>query len=638
MKISLSRTLSFLCLVLTFSNLSILQSCSNDDGQLLPDLVANAGVDQSVCAGESVTIGGNPSADGGDGNYSYSWSNGAGTISNPEITPQETTTYTLTVEDNSGNTATDEVIVAVADTFFVNAGPDTTICAGSIYTLGGSPTVSGSSTYTYSWNDGTREVATEANPSLTVTSNTTFTLTVTDEFGCSETDDVKISMSSDFSVNAGDDLIFCTGELITLGGNPTVNGSGTYRFSWDNGAGITANPQVVPTATTTYRVTVTDENGCFKTDEVIVTLSPDFTVDSGNTEQICPGESIQLGGNPTADGPGTYSYSWSDGISEISTDANPTVSPSSATVYTVTVTNENGCVKSGSTEIGVSSIPSGSQVFTFTGGPQTFTFPECINELEIEIHGAEGQDGQDKNNLGVNGRGGKGALVMGTIQFDPSKGNMIIINIGGSGSNGGYNGGGEGGSSTNNAGGNGGGATDIRYGGSLLADRIVVAAGGGGGGGSTIGSSTFSAGNGSSAGGSNLNGSNSSGFPNSDFESGGGFGGTLTSGGFGGSEASNGGCQPGFSGINGQLSIGGAGAKGGNNPPNCTIQGAGGGGAGAGYYGGGGGASGQGNGSGISFPAGGGGAGSSYTGGIMNASEAESTRSGDGYVVIRWGN
>ena len=67
------------------------------------------------------------------------------------------------------------------------------------------------------------------------------------------------------SVNAGVDQTVCTGASVTL------NGSGATNYSWNNS--ITNGLSFVPSATTTYTVTLTDSNGCVSTDDVNVILT-----------------------------------------------------------------------------------------------------------------------------------------------------------------------------------------------------------------------------------------------------------------------------------------------------------------------------------------------------------------------------
>lgn len=69
-------------------------------------LVADAGTPQNFCLGDSVTLGGNPSAVGGTASYTYAWSPSltlnSGTAANPHASPTSTTTYVLNLTDANG--------------------------------------------------------------------------------------------------------------------------------------------------------------------------------------------------------------------------------------------------------------------------------------------------------------------------------------------------------------------------------------------------------------------------------------------------------------------------------------------------------------------------------------------------------
>jgi Leucine-rich repeat (LRR) protein len=77
--------------------------------------IVNGGVDQTVCAGTSITL-------SGSGASTYSWNNGA--INGTSFVPSATTTYTITGTSASGCTATDQVLVTVNPLPTVNAGSD----------------------------------------------------------------------------------------------------------------------------------------------------------------------------------------------------------------------------------------------------------------------------------------------------------------------------------------------------------------------------------------------------------------------------------------------------------------------------------------------------------------------------------
>ena len=167
-----------------------------------PELTANAGTDTSViCAGDSVIIGGSPTASGGNGIYTYSWTPSAGlndtTLANPTASPSDTTTYIVTVTDSNGCIATDSMKLSVLLT--ANAGTDTSvICAGDSVIIGGSPTASGGNgIYTYSWTPSAGlNDTTLANPTASPSDITTYIVTVTDSIGCIATDSMKLSVFS----------------------------------------------------------------------------------------------------------------------------------------------------------------------------------------------------------------------------------------------------------------------------------------------------------------------------------------------------------------------------------------------------------------------------------------------------------
>jgi hypothetical protein len=83
--------------------------------QQYPQLYANAGADDEICAGSSATLAG--SASGGVLAYSYAWSPVSGlsnpNIANPIASPANTTTYTLTVTDGHGCQETDQIKITV---------------------------------------------------------------------------------------------------------------------------------------------------------------------------------------------------------------------------------------------------------------------------------------------------------------------------------------------------------------------------------------------------------------------------------------------------------------------------------------------------------------------------------------------
>lgn len=82
-----------------------------------PKLEANAGSDKTIEKGESIQLGGNPTAQGGSGFYYYDWSPvnslDSSNVSEPIATPSDTTDYILVVEDENQCKAKDTIRVNV---------------------------------------------------------------------------------------------------------------------------------------------------------------------------------------------------------------------------------------------------------------------------------------------------------------------------------------------------------------------------------------------------------------------------------------------------------------------------------------------------------------------------------------------
>ncbi len=70
------------------------------------EYTAEAGDNITICTGDAAVIGGSPTASGGTGPYTYSWSPSTGldddTAANPSASPAVTTAYTVTVTDVNG--------------------------------------------------------------------------------------------------------------------------------------------------------------------------------------------------------------------------------------------------------------------------------------------------------------------------------------------------------------------------------------------------------------------------------------------------------------------------------------------------------------------------------------------------------
>ncbi len=277
-----------------------INGCSNTTGAIcsvtvngLPNISVNSG---AICAGNSFTI--IPS-----GALTYTYSGGSNIVS-----PSSTTNYSVNGTDVNGckssTSAISSITVNALPNISVNSG---TICPGNSFTM----TPSGALTYTYS----------SGSDVVSPTISTNYSITGTDANGCTN----LISAISSVTVSAPPNIIVNSGTICP-GNSFTITPTGALTYTYSSGSDI-----VSPTTTTDYTVTGTDANGCVNLigaiSSVTVNAPPNITVNSGT---VCLGNPFTI----TPSGASTYTYSSGSNI----------VYPTSATDYTVTGTDANGCV------------------------------------------------------------------------------------------------------------------------------------------------------------------------------------------------------------------------------------------------------------------------------------------------------
>lgn len=146
----------------------------------------------------------------------------------------------------------------------------------------------------------------------------------------------------------------CLGDTITI----SVSGS-EAQYNWASADGIIKNTGdtliVAPPSSSSYFVTAIDSNGCEAVSytNVIVNPLPAISV-SPASPSVCPSGSVAI----TADAPGAVSFEWSpaEGLDNTAT-GNVIASPSSATVYTVNITDNKGCKNSSQVIVSINPLP-----------------------------------------------------------------------------------------------------------------------------------------------------------------------------------------------------------------------------------------------------------------------------------------
>ncbi len=266
-------------------------------------ITATVSGDITMCRGESAEL----SAAGGD---VYTWTPALGLdnpgSAHPIASPQETTTYTVTVTSNNGCTDTGEITVTINPTPIPNlTATDETASNANDGTITANP-VSGVPPYEFLWNTG------ETTAILTNLAPGDYTVTVTDSNGCTGEQTITIHSfeCNGLIVDHTEANVSCHGEadgfihLMPNSNNPP------YSYLWDDGTD-TGNIDNLPAGD--YSVTVTDAAGCHETiqftisqpDELVATTEIQPPTASGNDGNI---QVTPLGGA------GPYEILWSTGF------------------------------------------------------------------------------------------------------------------------------------------------------------------------------------------------------------------------------------------------------------------------------------------------------------------------------------
>ena len=193
-------------------------SCTNKDTLIatvnnLPSV--DAGLDQSVCLNQNITLTGTGSA------ISYTWTNGV--TDGVSFSPSFTTKYFVTGSDANGCSKTDSVLITVNNNPFVNANStgNGTFCAGSSVTLSGSGNAS-----SYTWSNG---VADGVAFTATITGLTTYTVTGTDANSCTNTSTISLMVISSKNLTGN-----VTNTTSIVSGNVVLFKYSSSLMKWDS--------------------------------------------------------------------------------------------------------------------------------------------------------------------------------------------------------------------------------------------------------------------------------------------------------------------------------------------------------------------------------------------------------------------
>lgn len=256
--------------------------------------------------------------------FTYSWTSGANESS---ISNLSSGLYAVTIMDADGNTLTLNSELdqpRQLELSGVVTAPSCSQAADGAISLS---VDGGTGSYSFSWNNG----ATTQN--LEALSAGSYVVTVSDEKGCSITQTFVLTNSTSISITGIPTKASCgqSNGAIDL----TVSGGVMpYSYFWSNGA-TTEDIQNIKTGS--YRVVVTDANGCQTIGNYFVLENSDLRITFEVEKPNCLNEPTGKIDVSVVGGVAPYTYAWLHG--PVTEDVDELVSG----IYRLTVTDNVGC-------------------------------------------------------------------------------------------------------------------------------------------------------------------------------------------------------------------------------------------------------------------------------------------------------
>ncbi|MEO5644613.1 MAG: T9SS type A sorting domain-containing protein [Bacteroidia bacterium] len=269
---------------------------------------------------------------GGTPAYTYAWAPSGGT--GISISGRTSGTYTCTITDANACTQTQTVSLTQPTAIASSVSSQTNVSCNGGSNGAATLTVSGGTpTYTYLW-------APSGGTGISISGRTSgiYTCTITDANACTQTQTVSLTQPTAIASSVSSQTnVSCNGGNNGAATIAVSGGTPAYTYAWAPSGGNAIS--ISGRTSGTYTCTVTDANGCTRTQTVSLTqpsaISPSV---AAQTNVSCNGGNNGAATLSVSGGTPAYTYAWApSGGNAIS------ISGRTSGAYTCTITDANGC-------------------------------------------------------------------------------------------------------------------------------------------------------------------------------------------------------------------------------------------------------------------------------------------------------
>lgn len=313
--------------------------------------------------------------------YSFTWTPG------PSVNPKTNLPqgiYILDLADANGCAQSFTTTLSDPLSPTVTVTSNSLICFGSCIGSASLSITSASPTFSISWSSpipstNTSTLATALCPGI-------FVATVTDANSCTANQTFTITQPTQVSTTGTVTNISCNAVCDGAINITTIGGEGSYSYTWTPAGGNVEDP--VNLCANTYSVVIEDGNNCVVTNTYVLIQPPALTLSFNKRDILCNGGCTGTVRAIVGGGALPYSFTWPATGSFPGSNLDTIINLCSG-IYTVNVTDANGCTISGTVSIGeppvlTSTIIStnvkcngqcnGSAIINPTGGTLPYSF------------------------------------------------------------------------------------------------------------------------------------------------------------------------------------------------------------------------------------------------------------------------